>query len=619
VPVETPTESSIASLMVAYQSSSTLDSSNSLPINSWSKNTTRAVWLIGLIGAIFRLMRWFHWRSLWLDEIMLSYSIIHRGWHELLFKSLAYWQGAPVGFLAAVKTCTIVFGSGERALRLPSLLAALVSLPLFIGVIRRTLSPRGGILAIALFAILPPIVYYAQEVKQYGFDIMATLAVTYTAIRVVQDGHRRRAMWVYFVTGAAALFLSHAVIFALTGTGLTVAARQLLHPTDVPLSKRLKSLVPFVAIGAGWVLFESANYHFFLSMLSRGQIHAGLVKYWEERSAFMPRSPTAALVWIATNIKNIISGYSTMWITVDQIVPVACLCGLLGLAALWKHRRWELLLLLTPIPLAMLASLVRKYPFAERLVLWTVPALAILIAGGLDYLCRKGIVTRLLFTILTVLIFYAPLTAAWWQTSSSANGGREESKPIYQYIASHWQWGDTIYLYHSANLSFYYYSQQPDVNLVGLKPLQMRPWSWGNSLPATVGGPPGMPGDSPYGGWPDRVDLYPRSLQEYPEASGAPAAGDLGYYIVQGDHGDNPADYGREIDNLKHPPADWHWPPIRRVWVVFTHVWPATQEDADERTLRELDHRLKRLQPHPFHATGASVYLYDISGVTTAP
>jgi len=572
-------------------------------LRQWPKNATRTVWLIGLAGALIRLVRWYHWRSLWLDEIMLSYSIVHRGWHDLLFKSLMYWQGAPVGFLAAAKTCAILFGTGERSLRLPALLASLASLPLFIGMIRRTLAPRGGILAMTLLAVLPPMVYYAQEVKQYGFDVLATLAVTYTAMRVMQDGNRRRALWTYFGTGAAAIFFSHAVIFVLAGTGLTLAGRQLL-------SKRLHALLPLIAITAGWTILEGINYHYFLALLAQGPIHDGLVQSWAERDGFMPQSPVGAVIWLWNSFRRIIFGYSTMRIQADQLAELA---AVVGIAALWRYRRWALLLVLGPVLLAMLASLTRQYPFAERLVIWTVPAFTLLIAAGLDWLCGKGDRPRLLFSILVTLLIFIPcLALTGWCIANSRNGGNEESKPVYQYIAAHWQPGDAIYLYREANLSFYYYSQQPDVQLVGLKPLQMRPMKWGQSLPAEPDGPRGTQG-SAYGGWSGIAEFYnyPCCLQEYPEAPGAPAPGDLGYYLVQDKGCANFSDCIREIDSLRHPPPDWHWPPLHRVWVVFTHVFPGNPGGSDSPMLLELDHRLKRLEPGSFHAKGASVYLFD--------
>jgi len=589
----------------------------STQVQSWSKHATRTVWLIAAIGAIFRLVRWYHWRALWLDEIMLSYSIIHRGWHDLLFTRLMYWQIAPVGFLAAVKICTLMFGAGERALRLPSLLAALAALPLFIGVIRRTLSPRGGMLAMSLFAVLPPIVYYAQEVKQYGFDVLASLAVIYTAIRVMQDSQRRVALWIYFWTGAAAIFLSHAAVFVLAGTGLTLAARQLFRPVEWRLSQRLQSLLPLLGIAAGWGILEGLNYHCFLSLLALGPIHDGLVKSWEDRDGYMPCSPIGAAIWIWNSFRRIIYGNNTMWIQADQLAE---LCAIVGMAAWWKYRRWGLMLLLMPVLAAMLASLARHYPFADRLVLWTVPACTLLIAAGLDWLCGQGDRPRLGFGILVALIIGLPsLAVSGWYLADSRNGGSEESKPACQYIARHWQRGDVLYLYREANLSFYYYSQQPDVNLTGLKPLQMRECKPGPSLPAEPDGPRGAQADSPYGGWAGIAEFYsyPCCLQEYPEAPGAPAAGDLGYYIVQDKCCSNRADCAREIAGLQHPPTDWRWPPIHRIWVMFTHVYPRNVEDSDAQTLMELDQRFTRLPPGPFHAKGASVYLYDAAPAAT--
>jgi len=112
------------------------------------------------------------------------------------------------------------FGEGERALRLVPLLAGLGSLWLFPLVAGRWLSPLESLLALALFALAQPLVYYAAEVKQYSTDVFAALALLWAAGRALDA--RPHPLWTLVTAGVLGVWLSHAAIFVAAGVGLTL-------------------------------------------------------------------------------------------------------------------------------------------------------------------------------------------------------------------------------------------------------------------------------------------------------------------------------------------------------------------------------------------------------------
>ena len=63
----------------------------------------------------------------------------------------------------------------------------LVSLPLFYGIIRRCLGPTACVIAMLLFIVLDPLVYYSAEAKQYGLDVTIALAIVWSAIRLGEE------------------------------------------------------------------------------------------------------------------------------------------------------------------------------------------------------------------------------------------------------------------------------------------------------------------------------------------------------------------------------------------------------------------------------------------------
>ena len=111
---------------------------------------------VTVTGAVLRIARWAHPRSLWLDEIYLAESVVGRSLHDLLFTPLMDWQAAPPGFLFLVHFCVAIFGPGERSLRLVSLLFGLGSLPLMLAVARRMLGRRRGCCRHGLFQLSGP-------------------------------------------------------------------------------------------------------------------------------------------------------------------------------------------------------------------------------------------------------------------------------------------------------------------------------------------------------------------------------------------------------------------------------------------------------------------------------
>jgi len=84
-----------------------------------------------LIGIILRLWAYLADTALYLDEILLSYSILDLPLVDLLTRPLPLDQVAPLGFLLVERCSVTVFGHNELALRLFPFVCAIVSLLLF--------------------------------------------------------------------------------------------------------------------------------------------------------------------------------------------------------------------------------------------------------------------------------------------------------------------------------------------------------------------------------------------------------------------------------------------------------------------------------------------------------
>ena len=90
----------------------------------WFKRVALGIIAIGVLLAIFNF---FNFRSLWLDEVFLSVSIVNRDFAALL-TPLEYDQVAPIGFLFVENAFGLLFNNEDWSLRIFPLLCFIASI-----------------------------------------------------------------------------------------------------------------------------------------------------------------------------------------------------------------------------------------------------------------------------------------------------------------------------------------------------------------------------------------------------------------------------------------------------------------------------------------------------------
>jgi hypothetical protein len=399
-----------------------------------------------ILGAVLRIARYAHFRCLWLDEIYLADSVLFRGCHNLLFAPLANQQAAPPGFLLLSRLLVSVIGPTEHALRLLPLLAGLVSLPLFLALARRTLHPGGATLAIALLAMLEPMIYYSSDFKQYSCDMAVSLGIMLSMLRFLDLPDARRA-WVVGVVGVWGLVLSFPAIFVLSGAGM-VAVWHFAPRRKVIVLRRL------ALVGAIWLISFVTQYAVFVRPNLPGQTRANLVYYWNNLDAFAPWSLWRLLPWLLTKLWHLCQESDALSFVFPDVAFLALLVGLFIAA---RARRIEFALLLAPLPLLLAASMLKQYPFDGRLALFICPSLLIFIVLGIEGLFR-GRSGKIAALAISAMLIWPATTEALDRLKRPP--GREESLQTYQWVARHWHSGDTLYLSHFAPESYSIYFQR---------------------------------------------------------------------------------------------------------------------------------------------------------------
>ncbi|KAB2347858.1 glycosyltransferase family 39 protein [Actinomadura rudentiformis] len=89
----------------------------------------------------------------------------------------------------------VLFGTGESALRLPSVLAIAAATAGVVGIGRRCSGPLAGLLAGLVFAGNVAVSRHAHEARSYAMVAAVAVLATYLLVRATEEGAERRGRW----------------------------------------------------------------------------------------------------------------------------------------------------------------------------------------------------------------------------------------------------------------------------------------------------------------------------------------------------------------------------------------------------------------------------------------
>jgi hypothetical protein len=407
---------------------------------------TRLIAPLIALGAALQLLRYCNGRSLWLDESLLALNVAHRSlWG--LFDPLDYHQGAPLGFLALQKLATTLVGHSELALRTVPLIAALLSLFLFVRVARLYLQDQAVPIAVALFALSPALIRYSSEAKQYSSDVAVTLLLLWAAGKFASSLPTKANILSFSLVGAIAIWFSHPATFVLAGIAVTLLIRAYLEHDREALRRT-------VLIGATWALSFGICYLVSLRHLRSDQ---ALLDYWRNNLPTHPLLSLHNLRWIADSFLQMFSDPGQLTDFLGAAFFIA------GCLALVQGNRRLCGLLLAPVAVTLLAAMVGRYPFGGRLLLFLLPLLALVTAQGLVWLASNtGRFRREVTIFLSTIVLLQPLLADAHELTHPRRP--EDVKPAIRYILEHQHAGDTWFIYHWARYQFWYYSDLYDLH-----------------------------------------------------------------------------------------------------------------------------------------------------------
>ena len=396
-------------------------------------------------GIFVRFVQYLYNRSLWADEAVLALNIINRSYLELL-QPLDNDQGAPLGFLMVEKLVVQLFGDNEYALRLFPLLSSIIALLLLYELAKRCIQPTAVPIALALFASLRYLVYYASEVKQYSIDVAITLTGFLIAIHIQNNKLNLKKIIILSSLGSIAIWFSHPAIFVLSGIGLSL----LLINFDS--NKKMKN-ISILTIFSTWILSFVGFYLVSLRHLSSSK---SLLTSWKDRGTFP--SSSFDIIWMLDSLGRFFSKPLGFTIWVDGIAIIAFVAGCISL---FSTKKATLLILVSPVFTTFFASYLHKYPFEGRLVLFLTPLFILIIAEGLDYVLariRYNKFHKIVGGILLVLLLAPSLINA--SNLIVKPTVKEEIKPVISYIRTHQKPEDILYIFQRGEHQFKYYAKR---------------------------------------------------------------------------------------------------------------------------------------------------------------
>jgi mannosyltransferase len=158
-----------------------------------------------ILAAVLRLST-LDLQGLWYDEAFTPVHVLHHSlWATL--RAVSRTENSPPLWYVIEWLATRVLGTGAIALRLPSALAGIATVPVAWAIGKELGGPRAALGAAALVAVNPLFVWYSQEARAYGLFVFTAALAMLCFLRADRDPTPRRMA--AFAAGGALALLSH--------------------------------------------------------------------------------------------------------------------------------------------------------------------------------------------------------------------------------------------------------------------------------------------------------------------------------------------------------------------------------------------------------------------------
>jgi 4-amino-4-deoxy-L-arabinose transferase-like glycosyltransferase len=161
-------------------------------IAEWVRARSRAFWIVAgltLLAAVLRFAS-LGAQSYHHDEIVTASRVLRDGfWHAM--DAVGFSESAPPLYYALAWLWTQVTGTGEAGLRSVSAVAGVATVPVAYLLGAELRGRRAGLIAAALVAVNPMLIWYSQEARGYALFVLLTAISLLCFVRALDRGRRR--------------------------------------------------------------------------------------------------------------------------------------------------------------------------------------------------------------------------------------------------------------------------------------------------------------------------------------------------------------------------------------------------------------------------------------------
>ena len=170
----------------------------------------------------------------WGDELATRDAVVDRSLSEVLV-ILQEREGAPHPYYLLAWAWSGILGTGEAALRSLSAIAGALVAPVAYLTLRQVDLRTEGVIAGALAAVSPLLIWYSQEARVYSLFALLTAVALLFFVRLLVD-FGTRALIAWSIASAAMLLTHYFAIFTIAGMAAVLLYRHKAHWQWITLS-----------------------------------------------------------------------------------------------------------------------------------------------------------------------------------------------------------------------------------------------------------------------------------------------------------------------------------------------------------------------------------------------
>jgi mannosyltransferase len=205
-----------------------------------------------LLAAVLRLATLTE-QSFWYDESFTPVHVLHTGLGATL-KALVHRENTPPLWYLLAWVDVRLLGDGALALRLPSALAGIATVPVVWAIGNALSGRRAALVGAAIVAVNPLFVWYSQEARAYGLFVFFAALAMLCFVRLLRKPSATRAAW-FALSGALALLTHYFAVFLLIPMVLLLlrdrSARRAALPAAAALAVVGLALLPLISAQGG--------------------------------------------------------------------------------------------------------------------------------------------------------------------------------------------------------------------------------------------------------------------------------------------------------------------------------------------------------------------------------